>query len=225
MSKKVKTVAPKIDHVEVAINELIAENNPILIAKNDILKEQILEFNTSILNVNEKEVNIIDYISKFKNKLYPNMDNSHVGYFLKLQREPTFVSVDDLGPQKFKILALEGTKRNITTKQIQLLLDQYEFKENEDYFKRPDVKAIGVKAPRTIYVLTPCCLKTCLIGSKLLGQQYRECYFFIEVAINAYTEYQGMYALENTKSIIKRLEESNLRLQESNARIEAKLNN
>lgn len=142
-------------------------------------------------------------------------------YFLQLHQDPTFINADLLGPEKFGILSLEGNKRSITTKQFQTILDQYDFRENEDYFTRGDVPTRKTK--RTVYVISPYVLMTVLTGAKLLGKHYRKYYFFLELAIHAYGSYQSMYTLENRKSVIERLEASNIRLEEGNRRIESKL--
>lgn len=220
--KKYEAV-PKVDPVEVAINELIKDNNHILIVKNNILKQQIIDFNQNILNIHEKEIDICDYITLFKEQLITDVDLTYMSYFLKLHQEPTFINADELGPQRFKVLSLESNKRSLTTKQLQSIMDQYDFKENEDYFKRGDVPPLGAKTPRTVYVISPYVLKTCLTGSKAMGRIYRQYYFFLELSIHAYSKYQFMYTLEDRKDTIKRLEESNHRLEESNHRIEAKL--
>lgn len=146
---------PKLDPVEVAVNELIANNNHILIAKNDILKQQILEFNQSILNIHENEISIFDYITPFRNRLFPHVNMTNMRYFLELDLNPVFINADDLGPQRFKILALERNKKSITTKQFESLMIQYDFKENEDYFKRGDVPPLYSKKPRTVYIISP----------------------------------------------------------------------
>lgn len=86
--------------------------------------------------------------------------------------------------------------------------------------KRGGVPPLYSKKPKTVYVISPYVLKTCLTGSKLLGRHYRKYYFFLELSIHAYSEYQSTYALEDKKDTIRRLEESNLQLKESNKRIE-----
>lgn len=160
----------------------------------------------------------------FRNNIFPDVDVSHLQYFLELHQNPTFVNADLLGPEKFGILSLEKNKRCITSKQFQLLTDQYNFINNEDYFTRGDVPPGNVsKTKRTIYIISPYVLKTCLTGSKYLGKEYRKYYFFLELTIYAYSDYQKLYVLEDRKSTIKKLEESNKRLEESNARIENKL--
>jgi hypothetical protein len=211
----------RVDPVALAINDLITSNNYILIAKNDILKQRVSDFNTRILNTNETEINICNYVSEFRNSVCPDVDISHMQYFLQLHQDPTFINADLLGPQKFGVLSIQPNRKNIESRHIKSLMDQYDFKENEDYFTREDV--LSGKIKRTVYVISPYVLKVCLVGSKLLGKHFRKYYFFLELAIHAYSNYQSMYVLENRKSVIERLEASNIRLEEGNKRIESKL--
>jgi hypothetical protein len=70
------------------------------------------------------------------------------------------------------------------------ILNQYDFKENTDYFLQPDVRSKdNPKTARTLCVITPYAFKTCLIGSKN-ENKFRKYYLFLEKCIHFYNKKQ-----------------------------------
>ena len=200
----------KANPVETAMKAFVATQNVILDAENEKRKQQISAFNKAVVNIREKKIDMLNYVTLFRNRVFPDVDISHTQYLLQLKMNPIMVDADDLGPRRFNILSLEGGCDYITQEQFLELFEEYGFIEDEDYFK----SSIAFRNNKTIYTydISPLALKTCLTYSKKLGRRYKDCYFFLATVKRAYEDYNHRYDFEERLDLIRRIEEHKARV-------------
>lgn len=200
----------KANLVETAIKAFVATQTAILDLENKKRKQQVLAFNKAIVNIHEEKISIYNYIALFRDRVFSDVDITHMIYFLQLHKEHTLTDADDLGPRRFNVLALKGGNNNLTLDQLENLFNEYGFIEDEDYFKSSST--FKDRNPGSVYTLEPFALKTCLTYSKKIGHKYRNCYSFLETIIYAYNDYHYKYTTADKRDTIRRIDDHKARV-------------
>ena len=154
----------------------------------------ITEFINRHLAAAEK-IALREFIIQFQAQFYPEQDISFMDYFLELSKkenERQFIVHHD------KLFEYGITKSN-QSNHVKERLDKLSMSENEDYLvtKLRENSQNGGR-PKVVYMLTPECFKTILIGATKHSShtvdvlKYKKYYIFLEKAVNYYMDYQHL---------------------------------
>ena len=172
--------------------------------------EKIQEYNTNLVN-NMIEIKILDYVKKI-NTLDNNINIDFIDEFIGLVGNNTFC-IPHIMLQTYGVL----TKIN-NTNDVKTLLEQNNFKVNEDYTVRNVPHRIS---SRTIYkneyLLKPRTFKLCLMRAKNI-KCYAYYYLLLEECISYYNEYKNTWNKKYITQLKERVtERSNVidKLQET----------
>lgn len=199
----------KMDPIKAAIDAFVITQNNILESDHSTRKQQALLFNKAIVSIRARKITIDKYITLFRNQVFPDLNIAHILYLLQLHQNHTLIDADDLGPRRFNVLSLEGRNNNLTSEQLENLFKRCGLIKREDYYKgsifRTDISSAG-------YVLNPSAFKTCLTCSKKIGHKYMTYYFFLEIFMDAYNDYQNRYDIIDKINEIRRIKEHKTRV-------------
>ena len=171
-----------------------------------------------------EKIALRDFLIQFCSQFYPDQDISFMDYFLelsKIENECQFIVHHD------KLFEYGVTVSNRSS-DIKDRLDASNMIENEDFNLRkfPQVKKSTKGPAPKVYMLTPECFKTILIGANKHKShttdvlKYRKYYLLLEKAVGYYMMYQ--HQLDEAEKKLKdgTISELNANMQELNASIE-----
>jgi hypothetical protein len=154
-------------------------------------------YNKQLANTFTK-VDLIDYITELHNRFYSEYDISFMKYFMELVKHKNEFVVDHEKLIEFGVIT---TNRSSS---IKLMLDQFNFKENENYLlhnvMQQSESSRGAKYVKK-YILTPKAFKKCLMRSKNTDK-YTDYYTFIEDVMKYYSDYQLELAINEKQLAI-----------------------
>ena len=159
---------------------------------SEYINRQVTAFN---------KITLRDFIIDIQAQFYPDQDISFMDYFLELSEEENQGQFVVHHEKLFEYGATVSKQSSV----IKERLDAHCMAENEDYSLQKFLEPLkgkrgGATSGKNVYMLTPECFKTILIGATKHKKhttdvlKYRKYYLFLEAVVGYYMKYELSYA-------------------------------